>query len=85
MVNWKAYRFQLMLVAVFVCLAGLSCSPNAKIRRLMREHRNRPDLAPSIGAEAPGFRLKTVDGQREVELASFRGKKPVVLVFGSYT
>lgn len=83
--NWKTYRFQLMFVAVFVFLAGLSCGPNAKIRRLMREHRNRPDLAPVVGDEAPGFRLKTLNGQREIELASFRGKKPVVLVFGSYT
>ena len=40
-------------------------------------------LAP--GTEAPDFRLPTLDHKSEVTLASFRGKQPVVLVFGSYT
>ena len=37
------------------------------------------------GDLAPDFSLKTPDGTAEVRLSSFRGKKPVVLVFGSYT
>jgi hypothetical protein len=37
------------------------------------------------GDPAPDFTLKTVDHSREVKLSSFRGQKPVVLVFGSYT
>jgi hypothetical protein len=37
------------------------------------------------GDAAPDFRLKTRDGKSEVELASFRGSRPVVLIFGSYT
>jgi len=37
------------------------------------------------GSEAPDFRLKTLDGKSEVALSSFRGVRPVVLVFGSYT
>jgi hypothetical protein len=40
-------------------------------------------LAP--GDMAPDFRLKTRDGSAEVQLSSFRGSRPVVLVFGSYT
>jgi peroxiredoxin len=39
----------------------------------------------NVGDPAPNFKLKSPDGKREVELASFKGKKPVVLVFGSYT
>jgi hypothetical protein len=39
---------------------------------------------PEIGDPAPPFRLRTTGGE-EVELASFRGEKPVALVFGSYT
>jgi hypothetical protein len=39
----------------------------------------------SVGAPAPNFRLPAYDKSGEVELASFRGKSPVVLVFGSYT
>lgn len=38
-----------------------------------------------VGDEAPDFRLPLVDGSAQVLLSSFRGQKPVVLVFGSYT
>lgn len=38
-----------------------------------------------VGDPAPGFNLSTADRQSSVSLASFRGQKPVVLVFGSYT
>ena len=34
---------------------------------------------------APDFRLPLLHSQETVELASFRGRKPVALVFGSYT
>lgn len=37
------------------------------------------------GDAAPDFRLPTLDHQETVHLASFRGSRPVVLVFGSYT
>ena len=37
-----------------------------------------------VGAPAPDFTLKRIDGS-EVNLASFRGKRPVILVFASYT
>ncbi len=38
-----------------------------------------------VGDAAPGFNLPTADRQSSISLASFRGQKPVVLVFGSYT
>lgn len=37
------------------------------------------------GDMAPDFHLKTRDGKSEVSLSSFRGSRPVVLIFGSYT
>jgi hypothetical protein len=37
------------------------------------------------GDAAPEFALSTLDGGRRVRLADFRGVRPVVLVFGSYT
>ncbi len=37
------------------------------------------------GAIAPDFELPVEDGRSKVKLNKFRGKKPVVLVFGSYT
>lgn len=41
--------------------------------------------ALKIGDVAPNFRLKSLDGKSETNLAEFKAKKPVVLIFGSYT
>ena len=43
-----------------------------------------------VGDPAPDFVLRTVDqkgrpSNAQVQLSSFRGRQPVVLVFGSYT
>lgn len=38
-----------------------------------------------VGDMAPDFALQTGDKKSKVQLSSFRGQKPVVLVFGSYT
>ncbi len=38
-----------------------------------------------MGDMAPDFELKTADGKAQVRLSSFRGQKPVVLIFGSHT
>lgn len=47
---------------------------------------DRKEAAPNPGDVAPPFTLKMLDdATKQVELASFRGKKPVVLFFGSYT
>ena len=43
------------------------------------------DGAPQVGDVAYLFKLKTVEGNQEVDLASFNGAKPVALFFGSYT
>lgn len=37
------------------------------------------------GDQAPDFSLQTVDRKARVQLSTFRGQKPVVLVFGSHT
>ena len=37
------------------------------------------------GESAPDFSLGVLDKSETVQLSSFRGKEPVVLVFGSYT
>jgi hypothetical protein len=41
--------------------------------------------ALDVGEPAPDFTLDTTDKKARVQLASFRGQRPVVLVFGSYT
>ena len=41
--------------------------------------------APKIGELAPDFSLETRDGSESIRLSQFKGEKPVVLVFGSWT
>jgi hypothetical protein len=38
-----------------------------------------------VGDPAPDFDLKRLDEKGTVKLSSFKGKEPVVLIFGSYT
>ena len=45
----------------------------------------RETLAPAVGAEAPDFELRGLGSSDLVRLSSFRGRKPVALIFGSYT
>jgi len=45
-----------------------------------REHNH-----PKIGENAPDFELDRYDGSGRVRLSSFRGDRPVVLIFGSLT
>jgi Peroxiredoxin len=39
---------------------------------------------PKLGQQAPDFELKTTDGEA-YRLSQFRGERPVVIVFGSFT
>ncbi len=55
-------------------------------------HRATPEMSrrsrpPSLQATeaAPTFKLSTLDSKGEVDLAGFKGDKPVLLFFGSYT
>ena len=41
--------------------------------------------SPRAGDEAPDFELQDPEGNVRVRLSDFRGKRPVALVFGSYT
>lgn len=41
--------------------------------------------APKVGNLAPDFELYDVNGENRVRLSDFRGRKPVALVFGSFT
>ena len=41
--------------------------------------------APRIGDSAPDFELRDIQGEDPIRLSSFRGHKPVVLIFGSFT
>jgi hypothetical protein len=38
-----------------------------------------------VGDQAPDFELSILNRTRQVRLSTFRGDRPVVLIFGSYT
>jgi len=57
----------------------------ALIRGLLSGELGSMQEGPDIDEPAPDFTLRTQDGKREVRLSDFHGKKPVVLVFGSFT
>jgi hypothetical protein len=40
---------------------------------------------PRLGDEAPDFSLERSDGKGSIRLSSFKGERPVALIFGSYT
>lgn len=55
-------------------------------RRDARAWQKEYDLrAPRVGHPAPDFELRDINGENPFRLSSFQGKKPVVLIFGSYT
>ena len=47
----------------------------------------RRDRGPKVGDKAPNFKAKVIGADEHVELKDLvkKGKKPVVLIFGSYT
>jgi len=45
----------------------------------------RDEMGPAVGQQPPDFNLKLMGSAERVRLSSFRGKRPVALVFGSYT
>jgi len=52
---------------------------------LMKRQMALNKLAPKAGEIAPDFTLSDISGTESITLSDFRGKKPVALVFGSYT
>ncbi|MEM7468349.1 MAG: hypothetical protein AAF387_15875 [Pseudomonadota bacterium] len=72
----------MFLLAVFGSFGALSQNPSEDT--LVEQTENR-DRAPREGDLAPDFTLSSIDRKHAVTLSDFRGTKPVVLIFGSYT
>ena len=45
----------------------------------------RDEMGPAVGETPPDFFLKRAGSDERVRLSSFSGKRPVALIFGSYT
>lgn len=93
MKRWKLILMPALLLAVMAGQASAQDDDDRGERRRrgrgsregMHERMSRDDGAPKVGEWAPVFKAKSLDGKRETDLASFRGQRPVVLFFGSYT
>jgi Ca2+-binding EF-hand superfamily protein len=55
------------------------------LRCLVEGDLGSPFEGPRPGQVAPDFTLPTADGKKQITLSDYRGKKPVVLIFGSFT
>ena len=67
-----------MLDAVGGDLTGL-------LRQAMEAVVQRDEMGPNVGDVPQDFDLKLVGSEERVKLSSFKGQKPVALIFGSYT
>ena len=55
------------------------------LHNLLKGDLGSPYEGPRPGMVAPDFTLPTHDGKGTVSLSEFRGRKPVVLIFGNFT
>jgi len=63
-------------------LAGLPAEERGEMMKFILGRETR---APAVGEQAPDFDLPRLDAKGNVRLSSFRGIKPVALIFGSFT
>lgn len=88
-VSSHSRRFRRVISATALVLLAAMFAPTVDAQgrgpKGKGKSRRGADDAPKVGAVAPTFKLKTLDGKREVALETFKGKRPVVLIFGSYT
>lgn len=83
MPNWKEVPCADFLKAE---LAKLADNPFRRTFKSSDEAMpDREPTAPRKGDAAPDFVLQDPDGKRRVRLSDFKGKAPVILLFGSYT
>jgi hypothetical protein len=61
---------------------GMAPERRAAMMQFLAEREMR---APEVGADAPDFDLPRLGSRERIRLSSFKGRKPVALIFGSYT
>ena len=82
----KRKRTMLFAASLAALVAGAALAQETGETRGEQTKQQRPrPAAPKIGEEAPLFTLASLDGKKETDLKSFRGQRPVILFFGSYT
>ena len=56
-----------------------------ELRKQLDAVMRRDQMGPKEGEVPPNFNLQRMGSEERVELSSFKSKRPVALVFGSYT
>ena len=80
-----ARYFPVVISVLFACALPVVGQPYASEQTAKIRTNWRVADKLRVGDVAPDFKLKTKDFTRDVELSSFRGKRPVILIFGSYS
>lgn len=83
----KLRRVVLWIIAlisfVYVTVACIKIGPSNLWGMLWYDQRREGHL--KVGDLAPNAILLALDGKTKVKLSDYMGKKPLVLIFGSYT
>jgi len=82
---WVAVGFGALLLLGFIALSVMAGSPKDVygMVRYALPHMHRGTL--KVGDDAPDARLVGLDGSSHFRIRERSGKRPLVLVFGSYT
>jgi len=83
--QWFAGVLGVILLAAFGALCYLAGSPKDAygMVRYALPHMRRGTL--QVGSDAPDARLLTLDGSNHFHIRERLGRRPLVLVFGSFT
>jgi len=81
--RWAACVFVIVLAAGWFC-SGILSAQQAPAKKGKTQFPTPDTSTVNAGDRAPDFTLPGLDGEK-VALSSFQGKKPVFLIFGSYT
>ena len=66
-------------------LDAVGADLTAILRQAMEAVVVRDEMGPHVGDSPPDFNLKRMGSDERVRLSSFKGRRPVALIFGSYT
>ena len=82
---WVGCGLGVLLLAAFIGLSYVAGSPKDAygMVRYALPHMHRGTL--KVGDDAPDARLLALDGSSHFHIRERAGKRPLVLVFGSYT
>jgi hypothetical protein len=72
-------------LAIRELLASGTFEVPPSLRKVVEAVIERDETGPKVGELAPDFWLRRLSSEERVRLSRFYGKRPVAIVFGSYT